>query len=89
MAKIAKPLQVRRATTNDRYVVPNPRSGGWDIIKEGHRRATGHAETRRDAIIHARKAVRQDGGGELRIVNRAGKLLESDTISPTTKRRAA
>jgi hypothetical protein len=88
MSKTAKRLQVKRASANDRYVVPNSRKGGWDIIKEGHRRATGYAKTKQEAVTHARQAVRKDGGGELRIVNRAGKLTESDTIRPT-KRRAA
>jgi Uncharacterized protein conserved in bacteria (DUF2188) len=88
MPKTAKQPQVKRASANDRYVVPNTRNGGWDIIKEGHRRATGHAKTKTEAITNARKAVRNDGGGELRIVNRSGKLTESDTILPA-KRRAA
>jgi Uncharacterized protein conserved in bacteria (DUF2188) len=88
MSETAKQPQVKRASANDRYVVPNSRNGGWDIIKEGHRRATGHAKTKTEAITNARKAVRNDGGGELRIVNRSGKLTESDTIRPA-KRRAA
>lgn len=88
MSKTAKRLQVNRDSANDRYVVPNSREGGWDIVKEGHRRATGYAKTKQEAIAHARQAVRKDGGGELRIVNRAGKLTESDTIRPA-KRRAA
>jgi len=88
MSKIAKRPQVKRASANDRYVVPNTRNGGWDIVKEGHRRATGHTKTKHEAIAYARQAVRKDGGGELRIVNRSGKLTESDTIRPA-KRRAA
>ncbi|MBS1888741.1 MAG: DUF2188 domain-containing protein [Actinobacteria bacterium] len=88
MAQIAPPSKVKRVTDNDRYVVPNTRTGGWDIVKAGHRRATGHAKTMKEAITHARRAVRKDGGGELRIVNRAGKLTESNTIAPP-KRRAA
>jgi len=88
MPKTAKRPQVRRASANDRYVVPNARKGGWDIVKEGHRRATGHARTKQEAIANARRAVRTDGGGELRIVNRSGKLTGSDTIAPA-KRRAA
>lgn len=88
MPKTAKQPQVRRASANDRYVVPNARKGGWDIVKEGHRRATGHAKTKQEAIAHARQAVRRDGGGELRIVNRSGKLTDSDTV-PQAKRRAA
>jgi len=88
MSKTAKRPQVKRASANDRYVVPNSDRGGWDVVKEGHRRATGYAKTKQEAITHARQAVRRDGGGELRIVNHAGKLTDSDTIPPA-KRRAA
>lgn len=88
MPKITKSSLVKRASINDRYVVPNSRKGGWDIIKEGHRRATGYAKTKQEAVANARQAVRKDGGGELRIVNRSGKLTSSDTIRPI-KRRAA
>jgi hypothetical protein len=87
MPKAADKRQVRKTSISDRYVVPN-RSGGWDIIKEGHRRATGHAETKADAIRAARTAVRRDGGGELRVVNQFGKLTDSTTVV-STKRRAA
>ncbi len=69
-------------------MVPNSREGGWDIIKEGHRRATGHGKTKQEAITRARQAVRRDGGGELRIVNQAGKLTESNTILPPKSRAA-
>jgi hypothetical protein len=86
MSKTARKPQVKRASANDRYVVP--RDGGWDIIKEGHRRATGRAKTKAEAVDSARRMVRKDGGGELRIVNRSGKLVDSDTIRPA-KRRAA
>jgi hypothetical protein len=88
MAKVAKKQAVKRASSSDRYVVPNNSKGGWDIIKAGHRRATGHAKTKDEAIRDARKIVRSEGGGELRIVNKFGKLTDSDTIAPA-KRRAA
>ncbi len=65
--------------SNDRYVQPN-REGGWDVIKEGHRRATAHAETRSKAVTAARTMTRRDGGGEVRILNSAGKLIESRSV---------
>lgn len=88
---MAKPIDkrpVRRASSSDRYVVPNRTEGGWDIIKAGHRRATGHAATKDEAIRHARRVVRNEGGGELLIVNEFGKLTDSATVTPA-KRRAA
>jgi hypothetical protein len=77
---------IKKRTSRDRYVVPNKDRGGWDIVQEGHRRATGHARTKAEAVAAARKALRRVGGGELRIVNRSGKITDSDTISPSKKR---
>jgi len=78
---------IKRTSQTDRYVVPNKERGGWDIVKEGHRRATGHAKTKHEAIANARKVVRNEGGGELRIVNRYGKLTDSNTIAPRPRRK--
>ena len=86
MAKPTKSPSIKRTSETDRYVVPN-KSGGWDIVKEGHRRATGHAMKKQEAIVHALKIVRNEGGGELRIVNRYGKLTDSDTIPPSRRRK--
>jgi 1,2-phenylacetyl-CoA epoxidase PaaB subunit len=75
---------------NDRYVVPNG-EGGWDVVKEGHLRATAHATTKAKAIAQARRLVRRDGGGEVWVMNQAGKVTESDTVRPreSSGRRAA
>lgn len=62
--------------------------GGWDVVKEGHRRATAHSSTRRDAVKAARKLVREEGGGEVRIMNRTGKVVEADTVPRRGKRAA-
>jgi Uncharacterized protein conserved in bacteria (DUF2188) len=88
MAKVARRQISKSGSSSDRYVVPNSSSGGWDIIKAGHRRATGHAKTKDEAIRNARRIVRNEGGGELRIVNKFGKLTDTATIPPS-KRRAA
>ncbi len=81
MSKTAK-FSVKKRSASDRYVVPNSSSGGWDIIKEGHRRATGHADTKTAAIRDARRVLRNEGGGEIRILNRSGKITDSDTVRP-------
>lgn len=72
----------RRGNDNDRYVVPNRDRGGWDVVKEGHERASAHESTKREAVDRGRDIVRNAGGGELRIANRTGKLIDSDTIAP-------
>ena len=63
----------------DRYVVPNP-EGGWDVVKENHERASAHTDTKKEAIDRAREIVRNQGGGEIRIANKDGKLIDADTV---------
>lgn len=65
---------------NDRYVSETA-DGGWDVRKEGHRRATARASTQRDAIERARRIVRNEGGGEIRVMNRSGKIMDSKTVA--------
>jgi hypothetical protein len=72
----------RKGNDNDRYVQPNKERGGWDVVKEGHHRASAHTRTKAEAINRAREIVRNQGGGELRIKNERGRLIDSDTIKP-------
>jgi hypothetical protein len=71
----------RKGNDNDRYVVPN-RSGGWDVVKEDHERSSGHFDTKQEALDRGREIVRNAGGGELRIADRQGRFIDSDTIKP-------
>jgi len=64
----------------NRYVKQNA-GGSWDVLKEGHRRSTVQAPDMQSAIDRARAAVRREGGGEVRIMNRAGKMLDSRTVT--------
>jgi hypothetical protein len=72
----------RKGNDNDRYVVPNKERGGWDVVKENHERASVHTNTKAQAVNRAREIVRNQGGGELRIQNEQGRLIDSDTIKP-------
>lgn len=45
-----------------RYVQPSKNDGGWEILKEGHRRATAHAATQKQAVAQARTLARREGG---------------------------
>ena len=65
----------------DRYVVPNKERGGWDVVKEGHQRASGHFDTQKEAINRAREIVDNSGGGrgDVRIQGRDGKFRDSDS----------
>jgi hypothetical protein len=77
-----------KGNDNDRYVVPSE-EGGWDVVKENHQRASAHLPTKREAINRARQIVAYAGGGEVRIQNQQGQLIDSDTIRPgnESKRR--
>jgi uncharacterized protein YdaT len=66
---------------NNRHVVPNSK-GGWDIKKPGAKRSSGHEDTQADAIQRAKDIVGNEGGGEVRIHARDGKIRDSDTVAP-------
>ena len=65
---------------SDRYVVPNNERGGWDVKKERADRASAHTPTKKEAVDRARQIVRNQGGGEIRIENKQGRLIDSDTV---------
>ncbi len=73
------------AKTAGRYVQPNRREGGWDVIKPGHKRASAHAATQAEAVERAREMVRSEGGGEIRVKNKYGKLTDRDTVAGKTE----
>lgn len=59
------------------HVVPSP-GGGWDVKRGGAVRASGHFETKREAISQGREVSRSQGT-ELRIHNRDGRIAQSDS----------
>lgn len=79
---------MKRQTANTRYV-KQATDGGWDVVKEGHRRATAHGATRSAAVKAARKLVSQDGGGEVYVLNRTGKVVDTSSVRSSRKRAAA
>jgi hypothetical protein len=64
-----------------RHVVANPK-GGWDVKKPGSSRVSAHTDTQSDAVDRAREIVSNNGGGEVRIHGRDGRIRDSDTIAP-------
>jgi len=64
----------------NRNVVPNP-EGGWDV-KGGGKRASAHTDTQAEAIERAKQIVRNQGGGEVSISGRDGKIRAKDTVDP-------
>jgi hypothetical protein len=68
-----------KGNDHDRYVVPNMARGGWDVVKEDHKRASAHTDTKKEAVDRAREIVENLGGGEVRQADRHGVLRDSDT----------
>ncbi len=69
------------AKNGNRHVVPNPH-GGWDVKAPGAKRSSGHANTQADAERIAKRIVGNQGGGEVVIHGRDGKIRDSDTVAP-------
>lgn len=59
------------------HVVPNP-AGGWDVKRGGGVRASGHFDTKAQAVERGREISRNQGT-ELRIHNRDGQIARSDS----------
>lgn len=66
--------------SSSRHVVKH--KDGWAIKKPGGKRASEVLPRQSDAIDRAREIVRNDGGGEVRIHGRDGRIRDSDTVSP-------
>jgi hypothetical protein len=64
------------ATT--RYV--READGQWEVLEEGAKRGATRAETKAKAVAQARAIVRRKGGGEVRVVNEAGKVVRSAEV---------
>lgn len=57
-------------------------NGEWANKKDGGERASSLHKTQKQAADAARKALRQEGGGELKVKNEKGQIREKDTIPP-------
>lgn len=71
----------KKASKNDRLVVPSPQ-GGWIVKKPGARRASTHHSTKAQAVDRAREIVRNAGGGEVIVHGRDGQIRDSATVHP-------
>lgn len=60
------------------HVVPNADRGGWDVKQGGGQRASGHFDTKQDAVDRARD-ISKNQGSELVIHNRDGKISQKDS----------
>lgn len=64
---------------------------GWEIVRAGERRAADFDPTKEGAVEKARKMTRREGGGEVRVINDLGRVVESEKVRalPWSRRAAA
>ena len=74
-------MAAKKGGPNRRVVGPHP-DGGWQVKKPGSDRPSARTDTQSEAIDRAREILEGDGGGELTIQNRQGKIRDSDTVPP-------
>lgn len=75
---------VRSSSSERRDVMPSP-EGGWDVRKPSSKRASSHHATQKDAIQAARRILRNEGGGELLIKGRDGRIRDRSIVSRLTE----
>jgi hypothetical protein len=76
--------------TANRNVQPSKRLGGWEIVRAGNKRASAFDDTKAGAVRKAQAMVRREGGGEVRVKNDIGKVVELKKVrSAFLSRRAA
>ena len=59
------------------HVVPNA-AGGWDVKRGGAGRASGHFDTKQQAVDQGRQISRNQGT-ELSVHNQGGRISQSDS----------
>lgn len=64
-----------------RHVV-RQEDGRWAVKAPNAKKASSVSQTQREAIAKAREVVRNQGGGEVRIHGRDGRIRDSDTVKP-------
>ena len=60
------------------HIVPNSTQGGWNVKKEGTKRASALTETKAEAVKLGR-VMSQRSGSELVVLGRDGKIQRSDS----------
>jgi Uncharacterized protein conserved in bacteria (DUF2188) len=66
--------------TANRNVQPNDHIGGWEVVRAGNVRTLAFDGTKAGAVRKARAMVRREGGGEVRVKNHIGKVVEAEKV---------
>ena len=67
------------SSTNRRNITPSG-DGNWAVHRPGASRASSIHRTQSEAIDRGRESLVRDGGGELTIHGRDGRIRDSDTV---------
>lgn len=75
-------MTLKSTTIANYHVSKDNKSGNWKVQKEGGSKASGSADTQKEAEKMAKQFSGNSGGGEVRIHGRDGKIRDSDTVKP-------
>jgi len=64
------------------HVTKDKENGLWRIGREGADRASGFADTQKEAEEEAKRLAASSGGGEVKIHRPSGPIRDSDTVPP-------
>jgi hypothetical protein len=81
--KVQKGRTMGKGNDGNRHVVPNSKRGGWDVVKEGGKKASAHADTQKAAEARAKEIVKKAsrGNGEVIVHRKDGTIRDSDSGS--------
>ena len=68
-------------SSQNRHVVAHP-DGGWAVRRPGSTKASARTKTQDEAVGRAKDILRRQGGGEVRIHGRDGRIRDADTVAP-------
>ena len=83
---LGAPTDWKVAMARTRYFLdPNPK-GGWDLKKQGSKRATKHFDKKADGLTFSRSFVRQKKDSQLIVKKRSGVIQTEHTYGHDPKR---
>ncbi|CAN5447150.1 hypothetical protein BH10ACT10_BH10ACT10_02330 [soil metagenome] len=76
-------------TAPNKRTVQRRDDGGYEVVKPGAQRPSAVTSTQAEGIDRAREILRNDGGGELAVRGKKGRIRAQDTIAPGNDPRSS
>lgn len=76
-------------TKPNKRVVQRRGDGNWEVRKPGAGRAGAVTPTQAEGVARARTILGNDGGGELQVRSRKGRIRAQDTVAPGNDPRSS